>query len=508
MADKPASSSHSSPGSKLTTALSDFASSYVRKELQQLIREQDDALARSHVPKLRALLREIDKERQAFEQDKESLIHRLRKKLDLLEVDAVTVEAAVAELKPLVPKYLSIIPSASTLTVRPPTPYMSPVRDTYFHTVLGADVASNLSPPSLPPLDQPPSTPIKTSRSSQTDVNFSPKAVAGIDPQLQDQVMAESSVPTQSLKRPSNALGNESQSGGKRQRVEGIKSSIRVAQSDISRKIAFPNLETGECIFRHSDRSGFFVIRCNRANCKSGFFTEPPLAYNRALKHFQRHGENGPDGEDLTNEYIFEQFACQIEGSNMVSKYWIKEHLGASPHTFTPGKSRPKASQADALSGVQKQEENDEDYTPSARAQDSVSMNGSEVEVEAEVEVVVEKLRRTPRSVQRPDYAELVANKDPWNSADAESDRVTPRVSKEARTSATSDRKPSKANSSRSSSTSKTSTPVLVSAPKAKTTESSKYVSTRPDWMGPAQDRTTRPFGYTSEQWPRRSAPR
>ncbi|KAI1076912.1 hypothetical protein F5B20DRAFT_306227 [Whalleya microplaca] len=345
MADEPAPTDHGSPGGKLNTALSDFASSFVRKELQQLIREKDDALARCHVPKLRALLREIDKERQAFEQDKEKLIHGLRNKLDLLEVNAGAVEAAVAELNPLVPKYLSIIPSASTLTIRPPTPYMSPVRDTYFNTVLGADMALNLSPSSVLQPDQAPPTPIKTSRSSQTEVNISPKGVASIDRQVQDQVMAESSMANQTPKRPSNAAANEIPSGSKRQKVEGAKSSIRVARSDISRKIAFPNLETGECIFRHSERPGFFVIRCNRANCKSGFFTEPPLAYNRALKHFSRHGEDGPDGDDLTNEYIFEQFACQIEGSNMVSKYWIKEHLGASPHTCSLSRKTEAESQ-------------------------------------------------------------------------------------------------------------------------------------------------------------------
>lgn len=64
-----------------------------------------------------------------------------------------------------------------------------------------------------------------------------------------------------------------------------------------------------ECIFRHVGRKGFFVVRCDF--CESGFFTEPPLLYNRALKHFQKHGEAILDGEELTNEFIFKKFAFQ-----------------------------------------------------------------------------------------------------------------------------------------------------------------------------------------------------
>ncbi|XXG95319.1 hypothetical protein Hte_001580 [Hypoxylon texense] len=416
MAEETPPGDHGSPVGKLNTAISDFASSYVRKELQQITRERDDALARSHVPRLRALLREVDDERQAFEKEKEKLIHGLRKKLELLEVDATIIEATFAELNSVAPKYLGIIPSASTLTIRPPTPFMSPVRDNYFSTVLGADIISDAPPLAIQVLDQGiPDVP-KGYCSSPTNINVSPDAGPSIDRQVQSQVLSESSTINRPVKRPSAEGRDSNASGGKRRRFDGPKTPNR-SQSDIFRKIAFPNLETGERIFRHSERQGFFVIRCNRPNCQTGFFTDPPLAYNRALKHFQGHGETGPDGDELSNEYVFEKFACEIEGSSMVSKYWIKEHLGPLPHTFVPGKSRSRSSQIDAVN-VRKRQENDKSYTPSNRPRNPSVTNESDEELE------VEKPRRTPRSVIRPDYAELVANKDPWNLSDMESDQV------------------------------------------------------------------------------------
>ncbi|OTA96191.1 hypothetical protein M434DRAFT_141278 [Hypoxylon sp. CO27-5] len=323
---------HGSPVGKLNNALSDFASGFVKKELQQLTRERDDALARSHVPKLRALLREVDRERQAFEQDKEKLIQGLRKKLELLEVDSDTIESAIAELNSVAPKYLSIIPSASTLTIRPPTPFMSPVRDNYFSTVLGADILSGAPPSGPQAVGQGISNSVKAHCSSPTNINVSPSAGPNIDHQIQSQILSENPTVNLTPKRPGTE--GDGTASAKRRRVDSGKTLSRT-QSDIFRKIAFPNLETGERIFRHSERQGLFVIRCNRLNCQTGFFTDPPLAYNRALKHFQSHGETGPDGEELSNEYIFENFACEIEGSSMVSKYWIKEHLGPSPHTCT-----------------------------------------------------------------------------------------------------------------------------------------------------------------------------
>ncbi|KAI2466275.1 hypothetical protein F4781DRAFT_357076 [Annulohypoxylon bovei var. microspora] len=400
MAEETPPADHGSPVGKLNTAISDFASTYVKTELQQLTRERDDALARSHVPKLRALLREVDKERQAFDQDKEKLIRGLRKKLELLEVDTDIIEATIAELTPVTPKYLSIIPSASTLTIRPPTPFLSPVRNNYFSTILGADLLSNAPALASQILDQETANAVKGHSSSPTNINVSPRAGPNIDHQIRDQILSENSAANQTPKRAgANGDGNTS---AKRRRIDSGKVLSR-SQSDIFRKIAFPNLETGERIFHHVNRPGLFVIRCNRPNCQTGFFTDPPLAYNRALKHFQSHGQTGKDGEELTNEYIFENFACEIEGSRMVSKYWIKEHLGPSPHTFVPGKSRSRTTQADPNNAL-KQQEDGNNYTSSSKPHDPIVDDESDEE-----ELQVEKPRRTPRSVARPDYAERLS---------------------------------------------------------------------------------------------------
>ncbi|KAL7622632.1 hypothetical protein AAE478_008145 [Parahypoxylon ruwenzoriense] len=411
---------HDGKLNSLNNALSDFASSYVKKELQQLTRERDDALARSHVPKLRALLREVDKERQAFEEDKEKLIQGLRQKLELLQVDTEIIENVITELNPVAPKYLGLIPSASTLTIRPPTPVMSPIRDNYFSTVLSSNVSASAIPPSAQGPDQGISSPANGHRSSPTNITVSPTTGPGVDHQVQDQVLSESSIASQAMKRSSIDSKDSDAGGAKRRRVDSVKSTPIRGKTDIFRKIAFPNLETGERIFRHSERQGFFVIRCDRPNCTTGFFTEPPLTYNRALKHFQIHGEKGPDGGELTNEYIFEKFACEIEGSSMVSKYWIKEHLGPSPHTFAPGKSRSRTTHAEATNPRKRLDQvNDKNYTPSSKVRAHIISIGSDEESEGE------KPRRTPRSVVRPDYAELVANKDPWNS-EPDSDKIPP----------------------------------------------------------------------------------
>ncbi|XDG06413.1 hypothetical protein ABKA04_006028 [Annulohypoxylon sp. FPYF3050] len=450
MAEETPPGDEGSPGGRmLDSAISDFASGYVKTELRRLTRERDDALARSHVPKLRALLREVDKERQAFEQDKEKLIQGLRNKLELLKVDPDIIETTIAELNAVSPKYLTIIPGASTLTIRPPTPYLSPIRDNYFSTVLGANNSSG-APPSASqnfnePVNQRSPGAVKRQDSSPTNINVSPNAGPNVDYQIQDQILSENSAANQTPKRP--ATDDDGNTSAKKRRGDSGKSLSR-AQSDIFRKIAFPNLETGERIFKHT-----------------GFFTDPPLTYNRALKHFQGHGETGQDGEELTNEYIFENFACEIEGANMVSKYWIKEHLGPSPHTFVPGKSRSKTTPAD--SGImRKRQQEDNNYTPSSKLHGPVAEDESD-----EGELQSEKPRRTRRSVVRPDYAELVANKDPWNLSDADSEKLIPRSMKGSRARGNYSRKLSRSGGNTSRDTS-TSTPGPSTA-RAKTTESS-----------------------------------
>ncbi|KAI4865731.1 hypothetical protein F4820DRAFT_283287 [Hypoxylon rubiginosum] len=180
----------------------------------------------------------------------------------------------------------------------------------------------------------------------------------------------------------------------------------------------------------------------------------------------------------------------------MVSKYWIKEHLGPLPHTFVPGKSRSRSGQADAVN-VRKRQENDKNYTPSNKPRTTSVANESDEELE------VEKPRRTPRSVLRPDYAELVANKDPWNLSDMDSDAIQ-RPTKESLTVANGTDNTSKSSSSasassrsRSPNSSKTSTPG-PSLIRAKTTEPSPLAIRPNSGQGdrlPARGRPPRQHG-------------
>lgn len=75
---------------------------------------------------------------------------------------------------------------------------------------------------------------------------------------------------------------------------------------------------------------------------------------------------------------------------------------------------------------MRKRQEEDNNYTPSSKLHGPVAEDESD-----EGELQSEKPRRTRRSVVRPDYAELVANKDPWNLSDADSEVChIPRIAK------------------------------------------------------------------------------
>ncbi|KAI0477136.1 hypothetical protein GGR56DRAFT_390973 [Xylariaceae sp. FL0804] len=241
-----------SPNGKLDTAMTDFATSFVKQELLQLARERDDNLARNQVPRLRALLREVDRERDAFASDKDRIIRGLRDKLQLLQMDDHSVDHIVAELLCMSPKYLDVIPSTSTLSIRPPTPTTSPVRDSnnYFSTVLGAD-ASPLNgnpgssippaaqaatpeltspqslPQSLPLRDGPgsPSGPISPRAPVSLSVPVSPRGFSSHVSQTLGEVIAENLKDTKTPKR-SRSVGRATRTPLKRLKTDPIKKRV------------------------------------------------------------------------------------------------------------------------------------------------------------------------------------------------------------------------------------------------------------------------------------------
>lgn len=114
-----------SSANKLNSAISDFAASFIKRELQQLTQECNETLGRLHVPKLCVLLAEVDKERQAFDDAKKKMLQDLRRKLETLEVGDGVIESVIADLQKMNPPFLDLIPSASALNVSPSTPTRS-----------------------------------------------------------------------------------------------------------------------------------------------------------------------------------------------------------------------------------------------------------------------------------------------------------------------------------------------------------------------------------------------
>ncbi|KAI0872425.1 hypothetical protein GGS24DRAFT_491506 [Hypoxylon argillaceum] len=404
---------------QLNTALLNFASKYMKDQLEHLAQVCDQRLERELLPRLYAILRDIDHERDAFEEHKRDAARDLRDHLNLLRFDAAAIDDAIGQLHTVAPRYLDLLPSASSLALPVSglaslsAPSTAASSDRNFDTSGAGPVSQTAATPT--------STPETSSHNPQDSTTGAEPSTPATKPtilngRVQAQAIAESSTASRSPKRPRFDLRKESETPSKRQRTTNENETIGAAQPKIGRRVAFPNLKTGECIFRHAERKGFFVVRCDY--CEPGIFTEPPLLYNRALKHFQKHGEAASEEEELTNEFIFERFAFQgtMDGGEMASKYWIREHVGAMPHTFIPTGSSRTTTQADDVDNtVRKHQEIDDDFSPL-----SPKLRGSLRNRQSDGEEVDKNLRRTRRNVSRPDYAEIVANKDPWNTPEIE----------------------------------------------------------------------------------------
>jgi hypothetical protein len=110
------------PPSALNQMLWDRATVFIKERVQKLINESDDDLEKHHVLQIRALLRDVDNKRAAFNDNKRRLLDELRSTLTLLRDDADSIGETMATLESMTPTWLSAIPSASTLAIRPPTP--------------------------------------------------------------------------------------------------------------------------------------------------------------------------------------------------------------------------------------------------------------------------------------------------------------------------------------------------------------------------------------------------
>ncbi|KAJ3552403.1 hypothetical protein NPX13_g11121 [Xylaria arbuscula] len=156
----------------------------------------------------------------------------------------------------------------------------------------------------------------------------------------------------------------------------------------------------------------------------------------------------------------FPNLLTNVRGDSMASKYWIKEHLGEKPHTFTPTTPLPDSFLRDRT-GIIHGNDTDDDFSPPfPKLRESLHTRHSTHKTEHE------KPRRTLRNVPRPDYAGMAA---PWNVPELE-------IKKEPKA--------------------------------AKVTRSIASMKRRLTKPGMGSSDSKKPFGYMSEPWPRRSAPR
>ncbi|KAI0390092.1 hypothetical protein F5Y17DRAFT_84805 [Xylariaceae sp. FL0594] len=426
------------PGENLNVTLLEFASKHMEDELERLARECDQRLEGDLIPKLLALLRQIDQEREVFEQHRSEAARALSNTFSLLPVDPIAVNDAIGRLRDVTPRLLTLLPTVSSLAL--------------------SSAVTTSSPP-------------ENGNAKEEGVTR-PKTPASPDQALQNQGKATSSAGTKrkpesghvSLRRRSPS---ERDSRLKRRMRANDKRKETRAFSP--KRVAFPNLIPEESIFRHKEREGYFVIRCTL--CNSGHFTDPPFLDNRALEHFQKHSADGLIPEGLTNDLIFEEYAHQVDGVGMASKYWIKEHVGDTTHTFSPTKQ---------TSGDHPPEHDGDDIpeaNKSHRARSPLNSPvwkpspGDQFDCEAEE---ASPARRGLRNRPRPDYAEIVANKDPWDRPESVGQEETPF------------------------------TTINVVRP---TTSAKRRLKKPTAGLGTATTES-KPFGYKGDPWPRRSAPR
>jgi hypothetical protein len=211
------------PDAKLNTALLDFAPRFMKEKLELLAQACDRRLERDLVPRLFALLRDIDQERDAFEQHKQDAARDLRDQLDLLRVDAPAIDEAIGHLHTVAPRYLDLLPMASSLAI--PIPVASSL--SAFSTAVSSDgtfdtpdADTNSQATATPPqptsglLSQPAQNPI-----TQAKPCASSMMPPSLDSQVQAQVIAENTMASRSPKRPETGGRDENDTPCKRQKT-------------------------------------------------------------------------------------------------------------------------------------------------------------------------------------------------------------------------------------------------------------------------------------------------
>lgn len=315
----------------------DYATAFVKEELKPLTARFDETLEKTFMPRIRAVLREVEQERRAYLEAREDRLVVLRQKLHSFGVDKTTADTLLGRICHFPPELLGLLPTESLLGdfvlsraiagdgFLAKSPNLS-VDSAYAGSPASVEkpnhflsVVTNVDP--RPATYRPEPTDdrrISTRRRSQQQQKTNAPAGPAVD----------SPTTARSRKRyndgeiddapgPSKRLRNlESEVGLGVHRPTALAKQTQVpspkgTQGPPFRRALRPaDIQPQERIFRHFDREGYFVVRCDRPDCLHRYFTEQPFGYSRAYRHFvKQHNDTGLENSRISDEEIFDRYA-------------------------------------------------------------------------------------------------------------------------------------------------------------------------------------------------------
>ncbi|KAK8018701.1 hypothetical protein PG991_007891 [Apiospora marii] len=408
----------------LNGAASEFSIRLIRDKVAALADECNQDLT-ADLSELHDLLGRVDQKRIKFQDNKSNLLEGLRATLSSLRVDSAVVNTTLSDIAATSsPHLLSIIPTAATLHLEshPLTPVASPPESGLAETVdapqldsAGSDTVSNHSsgskatPQEGPESDMQSGTQAASQREDREDGNVK------TSPSSQALVVHREKRLRESLEDPEHE--------SKKVKTSPNNAPAHSDDTDMPRKLRMQDLDAIECVFRHAERDGFFVIRCLEPDCSSRIADLPPFKYKRAFNHF-----NSKHLKQLqSEEFIFKEFAYQVEDAtaeavsarypdnaipDCTPKDTLPETRSTSPRPGSPRRATKSVSfnleRSPSLGfhgsdPASKTSDSDMGYSPSDTAEGDMEGSSSEPG----------KTRHNLRRLPRLSYTQMVHGRDP-----------------------------------------------------------------------------------------------
>ncbi|KAK8131531.1 hypothetical protein PG984_007969 [Apiospora sp. TS-2023a] len=407
----------------LNGAASEFSIRLIREKVAALTEKCNQDL-NTDLRSLIAVLDQVDHKRREFQDNKSNLLEGLRATLSSLQVDPAVVNTTLSDIAATSsPHLLSVIPTAATLHLDslPLTPAASPPESGHSETAdtphvdsAGNDTASDpdggsKAPPREGPANDVQSetqTAVRREDSEAGNVKTSPSPQALVV-HREKRLRESSEDPEPESKKVRTSLNTVPTHGN---------------DTDLPRKLRMQDLDAIECVFRHAERDGFFVVRCLEPDCSSRIADSPPFKYKRAFNHF-----NSKHLKQLkSEEHIFNEFAYQVEDAteeavaarypdnvipDCIPKDKLPETSSASPRLGAPRRITKTVSfnleRSPSLgydgSDPSKTSDSDIGYSPSDTADGDLEGSSSEPG----------KTRHNLRRLPRLSYNQMVHGRDP-----------------------------------------------------------------------------------------------